>query len=90
MIQEEDPEKTEDDVFIIVPEFNIPSRMEVTFNSQKPTVSTLMICPPSSMPYTSEKAIPYKYNATMIENGREVPLPYLPVVGNIAEDSRVL
>jgi hypothetical protein len=90
MIQEYDPKEMEGDVFVIIPEFNIPKQVEVTFNSQKPLVSTLMICPPGSMPYTSEKAIPYKYNATMIENGREVPLPSMPAVGNIAEDSRML
>jgi hypothetical protein len=77
-------------VFVIVPEFNIPKQIEVTFNSQKSAASTLVICPPGSVPYISEKAIPYKYNATMIEDGREVPLPSLPAVGNIAEDSRVL
>jgi len=42
------------------------------------------------LPYVSDKAIHYKYNATMIEDGREVPIPPLPFLGNIAEDSRVL
>ncbi|MCI55139.1 hypothetical protein A2U01_0076389, partial [Trifolium medium] len=42
------------------------------------------------MPYTSNRAVPYKYNATMIENGREVPIPPLPTVVNIAEESRVM
>jgi len=37
-----------------------------------------------------KKAIPYKYNATLIEDSREVPIPPLPYVGNIAQDSRVL
>ena len=49
-----------------------------------------MICLPGPIPYASEKAIPYKYNVTMMEDGREVPIPPLPSVGNIAEDSRVL
>jgi hypothetical protein len=90
MIQECGPEEVEGVVFVIVPEFNIPKQIEVTFNSQKSAASTLVICPPGSVPYISEKAIPYKYSATMIEDGREVPLPSLPAVGNIAEDSRVL
>ena len=38
------------------------------------------------MPCKSEKAIPYKYGATMIEEGREVPLPSIV---NIADISRV-
>jgi hypothetical protein len=45
---------------------------------------------PGPIPYASEKVIPYKYNAIMIEDGCEVPIPPLPSVGNIAEDSRVL
>ncbi|MCI61708.1 hypothetical protein A2U01_0082965, partial [Trifolium medium] len=43
-----------------------------------------------SVPYTSNKAIPYKYNATMIEDGREVLIPPLPSVVNIAKVSRVM
>jgi len=50
----------------------------------------LVICLPGPIPYVSEKAIPNRYNATMIEDGREIPIPPLPSVGNIAEDSRVL
>jgi len=42
------------------------------------------------MPYASEEDIPYNYNATMLENGRKVPIPSLPFVVNITEDSRVL
>jgi len=42
------------------------------------------------MPYASERAIPYNYNAMMLENGLEVPIPPLPFVVNIAEDSWVL
>jgi len=50
----------------------------------------LVICVPGPMPYASKRAIPYNYNATMLENGREVAIPPLPSVVNIAEDSRVL
>jgi len=50
----------------------------------------LVICLPGPVPYVSEKAIPYRYNATMIEDGREIPTPPLPSLGNIAEDNRVL
>jgi hypothetical protein len=79
----------EDDVFAIIPEFNIQERLDVTFNSQELAVTPLVICLPGPLPYTSNKAIPYKYNATMIEDGQEIPIPTLPPSVNIAEVSRV-
>ncbi|GAU51647.1 hypothetical protein TSUD_414690 [Trifolium subterraneum] len=85
----EDDGSGDDDVFVITPEFSIPKPVEVTFNSQNSVVTPLVICPPGPIPYTSNKAIPYKYNATMIEDGREVPIPLLPSAVNTAEVSRV-
>jgi len=63
--------------------------LEIFFDSRE-AAAPLVICLPGPIPYVSEKAIPYKYNATMMEGGREVPVPPLPSMGNIAEDSRVL
>lgn len=77
-------------VCVVIPEFNILERTEVTFNSERPAVTPLVICPPGTMPYASEKVIPYKYNATMIEDGREASIPPLTCVGNITNNSRVL
>ncbi|MCI49974.1 hypothetical protein A2U01_0071218, partial [Trifolium medium] len=48
----------DDDVFVIIPEFNIPKPVEVTFNSQKSVVTPLVICPSGPTPYTSNKAVP--------------------------------
>ena len=48
--------------------------IEITYDSQKTQVLPLVIYLPGPMPYKLEKAIPYKYGATMIEEGREVPL----------------
>ena len=64
--------------------------VEIFFDSRKSADASLVICLPGPIPYVYEKAIPYKYNATMIEDGREIPIPPLPYVGNIAEDNRVL
>ena len=66
--------------------------MEIFFDSRKSASASapLVICLPGPVPYVSEKAIPYRYNATMIEDGREIPIPPLPSMGNIAEDNRVL
>jgi len=66
--------------------------VEIFFDNRKSAGAgaPLVICMPGPIPYVSEKAIPYRYNATMIEDGREIPIPPLPSVGNIAEDNRVL
>ncbi|GAU10455.1 hypothetical protein TSUD_419240, partial [Trifolium subterraneum] len=87
--EDEDPNDGNGEVFVIIPEFDIPEHIEVAYNSQRSIVTPLVISLPGPMPYISEKAIPYKYNATMIENGREVPIPALPPSVNIAEVSRV-
>ncbi|GAU52030.1 hypothetical protein TSUD_418580, partial [Trifolium subterraneum] len=87
--EDEDPNDGNGEVFVIIPEFDIPEHIEVAYNSQRSIVTPLVISLPGPMPYNSEKAIPYKYNATMIENGREVPIPALPPSVNIAEVSRV-
>ena len=49
-------------------------------------MTPLVIYLPGPVPYKSKKAIPYKYGATMFENGKEVPLPSIV---NIADISRV-
>ncbi|GAU51876.1 hypothetical protein TSUD_416610, partial [Trifolium subterraneum] len=87
--EDEDPNDGNGEVFVIIPEFDIPEHIEVAYNSQRSIVTPLVISLPGPIPYISEKAIPYKYNATMIENGREVPIPALPPSVNIAEVSRV-
>jgi len=82
--------RKDDELRVVVLEFNIPEHVEVNSVNQKPVVTPLVICLPRPMPSASKKAIPYNYNATMLENGRKVPISSLPSVVNIAEDSRVL
>ncbi|CAJ2674231.1 unnamed protein product [Trifolium pratense] len=79
----------EEDVAVITPEFNIPKKVEIAFDSQKLATAPLVICLPGPLPYASSKVVPYKYHATMIENGQEIPMPTLPTSINIAEVSRV-
>ena len=55
----------------------------------KPTISPLVISLPGPVPYKSDKVVPYKYNATILEDGVEVPIQPMPNVGNIVETSRV-
>src|SRR3954464_14353736 len=76
-------------VNIIVPHFKMPERMEVTYNKPKVPIAPLIICLPGPVPYDSDKAVPYNYNATMIKDGQEVPLPTLSSVVNIVDVSRV-
>ena len=78
-----------DEVNVIVPQFNMPEPVEIVYDSQTAPVAPLIICPPGPVPYNSDQAIPYKYNATMIENGVEVPIPPMPSFVSIADVSRV-
>jgi hypothetical protein len=64
----------DDEVFIIVHEFNITKPVEMAFNSQQSVVTPLVICLSGLVPYTFNKVVPYKYNATMIEDRQEVPI----------------
>ena len=63
--------------------------MEIAYNGPSITTSPLVICLPGPVPYSSTRAIPYQYNATMVENGKEKPIPTLPANVNITEIGRV-
>ncbi|GAU47906.1 hypothetical protein TSUD_404660, partial [Trifolium subterraneum] len=82
--------KKSEDVCVIVPEFNAADRLEMIYNSGEPTVTPLVICLPGPMPYTSLRAVPYRYDATMLQDGVEVPIPPLISVDNIADSSKIL
>lgn len=41
------------------------------------------------MPYESDRVIPYKYHATMLEDGKEVPIPSLSSIVNIVDVSGI-
>ena len=71
-----------------MPFFGAPAHFEVEYHS-KSTITPLVISLPGLVPYKSDKAVPYKYNATILEDGVEVPIQPMPNVGNIAETSRV-
>ncbi|GAU10057.1 hypothetical protein TSUD_423010, partial [Trifolium subterraneum] len=82
--------KKSEDVCVIVPEFNASDRLEMIYNSGEPTVTPLVICLPGPMPYTSLRAVPYRYDATMLQDGVETPIPPLISVDNIADNSKIL
>lgn len=65
------------DVKIIVSVFKTPERVVIQFDSsskkENRSVSPLVIRLVGLVPYLSDKVVSYKYNTTMIKNGREVP-----------------
>ncbi|KAI5436176.1 hypothetical protein KIW84_022583 [Lathyrus oleraceus] len=58
-------------------------------NNVNRSVSPLVIRLAGPVPYSSDKCVPYQYNATMIEDGQEVPLPITESVVNIADITKV-
>jgi len=71
-------------------EFHILEWIKVTFDSGKLAVTLLVICLLGPLPYTFERAIPYKYNATILEDGQKRPIPPLASVVSIVDSSKVL
>ncbi|KAI5400872.1 hypothetical protein KIW84_065643 [Lathyrus oleraceus] len=75
------------EVNIISPVFWIPEPVVIKYDGSKQKVSSaLTIKPVGPIPYSSEKAIPYRYNTVALENGKEVSLPSSSVV-NITDVS---
>lgn len=83
------PENIENNVNVIIPRFNFPEPLEIKFDSRGSAKSPLVIYLPGPAPYQFDKVVPYKYQATMIKDGKEVPLPSMPYVVNIADVSGV-
>ncbi|XP_050916713.1 uncharacterized protein LOC127131865 [Lathyrus oleraceus] len=84
-----DRDEDEHDVNVIVPHFNIPEPVVIAYNSQKFVVSPLVIRLAGSTPYESDRVVPYKYNAIMLEDGKEVPIIFLSYVVNVVDVSGV-
>ena len=78
----------EEGVNVIVPCFGVPAPIEIVYHG-KPIGAPVVICLSGPVPYESDKAVPYKYNATILEDGVEVPIQTLSDVKNIAEANRV-
>ncbi|KAI5441109.1 hypothetical protein KIW84_010536 [Lathyrus oleraceus] len=83
-----------DDVNVIVFVFKTPERVVIQFDSNNNnnvnrSVSMLVIQLAGPIPYASDKVMPYQYNATMVENGQEVPLLVADSMVNIADIVKV-
>lgn len=77
------------DVNVIVAHFNIPKLVVIAYSSQNYVFSPLVIRLAGHTPYESDRVVPYKYNATMLEDGKEVPIPSFSSVVNITDVSGV-
>ena len=58
-------------------------------NNNQRSVSPLVIRLAGPIPYSSNKVVPYQYNATMIENGQEVLLPTTSSMVSIIDVTKV-
>lgn len=79
----------EHELNVIVPHFNIPEPVVIAYNGKKSIVSLLVIRLAGATPFESDIIVPYKYNATMLEDGKEVPIPSLSYVVNTTNISGV-
>ncbi|KAI5436382.1 hypothetical protein KIW84_022746 [Lathyrus oleraceus] len=85
----------DDDVNVIVLVFKTLERVVIQFdnnssnNVSNRSVSPLVIRLAGPIPYASDKAVPYQYNAIMLENGQEVPLPTTSSVVSIVDVTKV-
>ena len=59
----------------------MPERVTIKYDGSKQKVSpSLIIKPVGPVPYSSEKAIPFRYNAVAVEDGKKVLLSSSSVV----------
>lgn len=82
--------RKEESVCVVIPVLKSREQVEAKLNVAKPVRAPLVICLPGPSPYASQKVVPYKYEATILEDGKEVPLFTFPAVSNIAGGSQVL
>ncbi|KAI5388566.1 hypothetical protein KIW84_074306 [Lathyrus oleraceus] len=87
ILQNRNVDENEPEVNVISPVFRIPEPVIIKYNGSKQKASpALIIKPVGPVPYSSEKAVPYRYNAVAVENGKEFSLPSSSIV-NIADVS---
>ncbi|XP_039687894.1 uncharacterized protein [Medicago truncatula] len=75
-------------VCVVTPIFRARRPLVINPNSAKPAGTPLVICVPRPVPHSSQKAVSYKYEGTILEPGTETTSP--SVVDNIAESSQIL
>lgn len=78
----------DNEVNVVIPHFDMTELVEITYNSQKYVISLLVIYLPGLVPYSSNKVVPYKYNVTMIEDGKEIVIPSIINIGDVSGVTR--
>ncbi|KAI5402069.1 hypothetical protein KIW84_066514 [Lathyrus oleraceus] len=87
ILQNRNVDEDEPEVNVISHVFKIPEPVVIRYDGNKQKVSpSLIIKPAGPVPYSSDKAVPFRYNVVAVEDGKEVPLPSSSVV-NIADVS---
>ncbi|KAI5391447.1 hypothetical protein KIW84_076311 [Lathyrus oleraceus] len=81
MVVKRDIQRLMDEVI----QYDNSSSNNVNNRSESPLVIRLA----GPVPYAFDKAVPYQYNATMLENGQEVPLPTTSSVVSIDDVTKV-
>ncbi|KAI5411982.1 hypothetical protein KIW84_056881 [Lathyrus oleraceus] len=87
ILQNRNVDEDEPEVNVISPVFKIPEPVVIRYDGSKQKVSpSLIIKLVGPVPYSSDKAIAFRYNPVAVEDGKEVPFPSSSVV-NIADVS---
>jgi hypothetical protein len=77
-------------VCVVTPVFRTREPLVITVNRARPAGTPLVICPPEQLPYSSQKAVPYNYEYTILEDGKKVPLDSPVPVDNITKSRKIL
>lgn len=62
--------RKEDEVVVVVNQFDIPKPLEINYHNKESALTPLVICLPGPISYESDKTIPWRYNATILEYGK--------------------
>ena len=84
-----DRNEDEHEVNVIVPRFNLSEPVVIACDGQKTVVSPLVIHLEGPTRYESDKVMSYKYNATMMEDGKEGHIPAFSSIVNTVDVSGV-
>ncbi|KAI5423665.1 hypothetical protein KIW84_030042 [Lathyrus oleraceus] len=87
ILQNRNVDEDEPEVNVISPVFKNPEPVVIRYDGSKQKVSpSLVIKPACPVPYSSDRAVPFRYNPVAVEDGKEVSLPSSSIV-NIADVS---
>lgn len=74
-----------DEVIVIVSQFDILKPLKINYQCKESVVTPLIIFLPGLIMYESDKVIPWRCNATMLEDGKKVMIEAARSIENIAD-----